>query len=266
MVLRDVLEPGYVAAMAPHVEALLGLPEMADMTAMGEGLARAGEHRLRDPTVESTGRFRSGVDHWLTHPAFARFACDSALPEIVATLLRARKVNLLEDSVLVKEPGTGARTAWHQDASYFHVRGDQLCTTWVPLDPVDATTGAMSFVRGSHRWGVVYRPNLFVSTVPIPGTIGDEVPDIDALAARGDVEIVGWDLEPGDVSVHHARTLHCADANRSATRWRRAISVRYCGDDARYHIRPGVPRKSHHREVVDGGVLDHQHCPVVWPR
>ena len=68
---------------------------------------------------------------------------------------------------------------------YFHVDGEQLCTTWCPLDPVGAETGAVRYARGSHRWDAIYRPNLFVSTMPIPGTEGELVPDVDALAAAG---------------------------------------------------------------------------------
>ena len=265
IVLRGALDRDDVAAMVPHVEALCGRPELVDMTAMGDALGRSGASVLREPASPGGGgRFRSGVDHWLGDPAFARFASASGLPAIAAALLRASKLNLWEDSVLVKEPGSGERTAWHQDLSYFHVSGEQLCTTWVPLDEVDASTGAMSFVRGSHRWPSLYRPNLFVSALAIPGTTGEEIPDIDALAAQGEIELVSWDLAPGDVSVHHARTLHAAGANRSAVRWRRAISVRYCGDDARYLFRPGAPRKPHHGEVREGDVLDHERCPVVW--
>jgi ectoine hydroxylase-related dioxygenase (phytanoyl-CoA dioxygenase family) len=186
------------------------------------------------------------------------------VPAIAAAILRASKLNLWEDSVLVKEPSSGERTAWHQDLSYFHVSGDQLCTTWIPLDEADAETGAMSFVHGSHRWPDVYQPNLFVTAQAIPGTLGGDVPDVDAMAERGEVELVQWSLAPGDVSVHHARTLHASGANRSADRWRRAISIRYCGDDARYCFRPGAPRKPHHAEVREGDVLDHARCPVVW--
>lgn len=262
VVLRGVLDPAYVRAMEPAVMALLPAPEMADMTRMGEHLAAAGEAVLRDDPA-APGRFRGGVDHWLTRPEFARFARDSALPALAARLLRATKVNLWEDSVLVKEPHTGERTAWHQDLAYFHATGEQLCTTWVPLDYADAASGAMRFVRGSHRWPALYRPNLFVSTLSIPGTQGDAVPDVDALAAAGEVDLLAWELAPGDVSVHHARTLHAAGANTTA-RWRRAISVRYCGDDARYWMRPGAPRKPHHAEVHEGQGLDHERCPVVW--
>ena len=262
VVLRGVLDPAYVRSLEPAVMELLGASELADMTRMGEGLAAQGQAVLREGDA-ATGRFRGGVDHWLAHPAFARFARDSALPAIVARLLRATKLNLWEDSVLVKEPHTGERTAWHQDLGYFHVTGDQLCTTCVPLDFADAASGAMRFVRGSHRGPDLYRPNLFVSTLPIPGTEGAAVPDVDALAAAGELELIAWELGPGDVSVHHARTLHAAGPN-TTERWRRAISVRYCGDDARYRLRPGAPQKPHHAEVRDGEALDHPRCPVVW--
>ena len=78
--------------------------------------------------------------------------------------------------------------------------------------------------------------------------------------------IIGFDVEPGDVVVHHYRTVHGAPANGSATRRRRAISVRYCCDDIRYRIRPGVPQKAHHAEVRDGDALGGDDCPEVWPR
>jgi len=262
VVLRGALDPACVRALESAVTELLGGSELADMTAMGEGLAAAGQTVLREPGA-ARGRFRGGVDHWLTRPAFARFACASALPALVARLLRATKLNLWEDSLLVKEPHSREHTAWHQDLGYFHVTGEQLCTTWVPLDAVDAASGAMRFARGSHRWPDLYRPNLFVSTQPIPRTEGAVVPDVDALAAAGEIELLAWDLALGDVSVHHARTLHAAGAN-STERWRRAVSVRYCGDDARYRLRPGAPQKPHHAEVRDGQVLDHERCPVVW--
>jgi len=61
------------------------------------------------------------------------------------------------------------------------------------------------------------------------------------------------------------RTLHGAPPNPSTLR-RRAISIRYCGDDARYRIRPGAPQKSHHRAVCDGDPLGGEDCPQVWPR
>jgi len=255
--LRRILDPVSVAALCTPIEALLGEPEMADLTGM------AGTAGGR-PAGGTRGRFSAGVDHWRTSPAFSSFARDSALPAAVGALLRTTRVTLWEDSVLVKEPGTRERTVWHQDLGYFNVEGEQLCTTWVPLDPVTAATGAMRFARGSHTWDGSFRPNFFVTDDPIPGTEGDAVPDVDELAARGEVSILCFELGPGDLTVHHARTLHAAGANTSATTRRRAVSVRYCGDDARYHLRAGMPPKAHHGDLRDGDVLGGPESPVVW--
>ena len=148
--------------------------------------------------------------------------------------------------------------------AYFHVEGEQVCTIWCPLDTVTLATGAVQFVVGSHRPRDVYRPNLFVSTMAIPGTAGKQVPDVDHLAAKGDARIVTFDTEPGDITVHHARTIHGAGPNTSDTAWRRAISVRYCGDDARYFHRAGAPMKPHHHHVHDGDELESADCPVIW--
>ena len=87
------------------------------------------------------GQFLAGTDHWTVQPEFLAFASRSPLPGIVARLLGSERVWLYEDSVLVKEPGTVERTVFHQDLAYFHLEGEQVCTTWVPLDPVDAGHG-----------------------------------------------------------------------------------------------------------------------------
>jgi ectoine hydroxylase-related dioxygenase (phytanoyl-CoA dioxygenase family) len=263
--LRGVLAPSLLSSMEGPVGRLIELPEMANLSAMGDALSEGGQVVLRDDgqAGRQRGRFVSGVDHWRHHPEFREFACSSPLPAIAAAVLRSAQINLWEDSLLVKEPGTRERTAWHQDLAYFHVAGEQVCTVWCPLDEVTAATGAVKFAVGSHRWSEVFRPNLFVSTMTIPGATGPVVPDIDALAERGEVEIVSFDTEPGDITIHHARTLHGAGPNTSSAVWRRAISVRYCGDDVRYYLRDGAPKKPHHEHVADGDPLVGPECPVV---
>lgn len=261
--LRAALDPEVLRAMEGAVETALGSRAMADLSEMGRALEASGETVLRDG--EPRGTFASGVDHWRELPEFEEFACRSALPGLIAAVLETDYLWLYEDSVLVKEPGTVERTAWHQDLGYFHVDGDQLATTWCPLDSVSPETGAVHYVRGSHRWTATFRPNLFVSPMTIPGTAGEVVPDIDALAAAGECEIVTFSTEPGDVVVHHARTLHAAGPNTSAITRRRAISVRYCGDDARTLIRPGALMKAHQQTWTGGARLNGPDHPQVWP-
>ena len=278
--LRSILPVDLVDAMSGPVEAALVGPETADMSALSDAVSDGGDEVLVDRTGPEPfadlsgseafdddpmgrGLFRSGVDHWRVRPEFRDFACGAPIPGIAADVLRSDQVNLYEDSVLVKEPGTPERTAWHQDLSYFNVDGDQLATLWIPLDAVTTESGAMRFVRGSHLWGSVFQPNLFVSNVPLPGTDGAQVPDIDADPSAFD--LVGFELGPGDLTIHHARTLHAAGGNRSERR-RRAISLRYCGSDARFRRRPGTVLKAHQSAMSDGDLLDSDDCPVVWRR
>ena len=63
----------------------------------------------------------------------------------------------------------------------------------------------------------------------------------------------------------HAMTLHGAHANVT-DQWRRAISVRYCGDGTVYRFKRGTPLKPHHAEVTEGTPVTHPRCPQVWPR
>jgi ectoine hydroxylase-related dioxygenase (phytanoyl-CoA dioxygenase family) len=165
----------------------------------------------------------------------------------------------------VKDPGTAERTAFHQDLAYFHLDGTQICTTWVPLDPVTPGTGAVQFVVGSHRRATRYRPNFFVTTMSMPDTDGDDVPDFSDPAVRDGAPVVSFDTEPGDITVHHARTIHGAHANTSTHQRRRAISVRYAGDDVVFRVKRGAPRKPHHATLVDGAPLDPDVCPIAWP-
>jgi len=257
----------WLDAMADPVEEALRHPSMTDLSEMGDGLASAtGATLLRDRTASTTagagGHFRAGTDHWTVMPAFREFAVASPLGAIAARLLRSETVRLYEDSVLVKEPGTPERTAFHQDLAYFHLDGTQVCTTWVPLDPVTADSGAVEFVAGSHRRPNRYRPNFFVTTMSMPDTDGEEVPE-DA-GVRDDERTISFDTEPGDITVHHARTIHGAHPNRSAQQRRRAISVRYAGDDAIFRIKRGAPQKPHHSDLVEGEPLADDPCPLAW--
>jgi len=263
--LREAVPREWIELVARSMEEWLASPQRFDLTQYGvEVTQRNGTRRPLGHGAGGSvaGRFYSGTDSWRHFDGLRRFACESPLPGLIAPLLRSSKVNLYEDSILIKEPGTPDKTYFHQDVSYFHVEGEQICTSWLPVDPVSEANGTLQFIKGSHRWGKRYRPNHFVTDLPMDGTDGEVVPDFHA--DRRGREILRFDMQPGDLTVHHCRTLHGAAENASPTMRRRALSVRYCGDDARYRIRRGLPQKPHHAEVADGDVLDHPACPVVW--
>ena len=270
--LRQVLPQALLESMAGPLEVALGGPAVTDLSTMGDDLERhAGAVRLVDEKVRAApvprGHFKAGTDHWCDQPEFLAFATRSPLGPIVSRLLGSAQVRLYEDSVLVKEPGTHEKTAFHQDMAYFHLAGELVCTTWVPLDPVRAESGAVRFVVGSHRDRTRYKPNMFVTTMTLPDTIGAEVPDYDDDQPEqvGRARIVSFDTEPGDITVHHARTIHGAYANASATQRRRAISVRYAGDGTTFVPVAGGFPKPHHAHLHAGDPLDERASPLAWP-
>ncbi len=233
---RGAVTADELEAARGAVDALLAADELADLSAIAGST--------------ETPRFRGGVDHWRTHDDFARLATRGSLPAITAAVLGTSRLWLYEDSVLVKDARSSVPTRWHTDDGYFHVEGEQLATVWLALDPAPGSAGALRFVRGSHRAEVRYRPTLFVTDDPIPGTDGELPPSIDDDGP----DVIGWDLDAGDLTIHHARTLHAAGGNGSDTA-RRALSIRYCGERSIVRVKPGAPGKPGFDAVADGTPL-----------
>ncbi len=108
-------------------------------------------------------------------------------------------------------------------------------------------------------------PNLFVSQASLPGAEEQPLPDIEGHSE--DYDLIHFDTEPGDVLVHHYRTLHGAGGNLSRYQVRRAASIRYTGDDVRFETRTAAPKLLHLKEQLQNGdrLNDADH-PVVWRR
>jgi hypothetical protein len=213
---------------------------------------------------EGEGMFFYDVAAWKSDRGVREVAFDSRLPELVSDLLGARYLNFWEDTTFVKAPNTRQKTAFHQDLAYFQIDGEQCVIVWIALDPVTQESGAMQYVRGSHKWGETYAPNVFISQTPFRSSPEKRCPDIEAEPDKYD--IVSFDVEPGDVIIHHVKTVHGSGGNRSGN-WRRAVSFRYCGDEVRYLDRQGaIQQVGVARDLNDGDRLFSEDYPVVWPK
>jgi ectoine hydroxylase-related dioxygenase (phytanoyl-CoA dioxygenase family) len=247
--LRGMFDRGWLDLLAAGVE---------------RNLAEPGPHARHYTPPGRPGRFFGDYVNWRRIPEYRRFALESPAAALVARLMGASRVNLFHEHVLVKEPGTEERTPWHHDQPYWAVDGDQVCSLWLPLDPVPRET-AVEFVAGSHRWGKWYTPVRFADHKTHPSPVGEPVPDVEAERAR--LRILGWALEPGDAVVFHGLTLHGAPGNASATTRRRAVSTRWTGDDARFVRRPGFLSPPFDDVTLrDGDPMDSPWFPVAWPR
>jgi phytanoyl-CoA hydroxylase len=116
-----------------------------------------------------------------------------------------------------KPPRIGLPTPPHQDAFYWMIEPVEGLTVWIALDPVDEENGCVRYVPGSHLRGM--RPHARTQTKGFSQGIAD-FGDEDRAAEMGP------HLQPGDVLVHHAMTIHRADGNTS-DRHRRALGAVY---------------------------------------
>lgn len=144
-------------------------------------------------------------------------------------LMGAEEVRFFYDQMFVKEAGTDAPTPWHQDLSFWPIRGEQITSFWIPLDPVTRESSGLMYVRGSHRWPQRYKAISPDYVAAIIDERMDDVPDINAEPHR--YELLDWEMRPGDILMFHPLTLHGSYGNSHRTRSRRALALRFTGDD-----------------------------------
>jgi ectoine hydroxylase-related dioxygenase (phytanoyl-CoA dioxygenase family) len=178
-------------------------------------------------------------------------------------LMGANEVRFFYDQIFIKEPGTDAPTPWHQDLSFWPIRGEQICSFWIPCDPVTRENSGLMYVKGSHLWPQRFKaisPD-YVATI-IDDTM-DDIPDINAHPEQYD--LVDWEMEPGDILMFHPLTLHGSYGNASRVRRRRALALRWTGDDVVYApTNKRLPINYQHDSVV-GGPLRGAAFPRILP-
>jgi ectoine hydroxylase-related dioxygenase (phytanoyl-CoA dioxygenase family) len=262
--LKQIFSPPWIATVEHVFRLVLGISDpmmnVMDMGQLAVALEAVGIELL--DKGEAPGDFKIASYNWNRIPELAALLMGTPLPELAAELMRSSRINFFGDQLFAKGPKSNRRTAFHQDAPYYHFTGDQCCSIWIPLDEVDQENGAMGYVRGSHRWPI-YAANSFASQTPLPGSTEQPLPNIEADEAKFDVAY--FDVKPGDALVHHVRTAHGSRANTSATRARRALVARYVGDDVRYFERESAPPTAlKSASLKDGDRLDSSEWPLLW--
>ena len=250
LVLRGLLLPPEVELLRAGIDANLAHPSPRAKVASQPG----------DP-----GWFLEDFCCWQENARYREFIFGSALGAVAAGLMGSRVARLYHDHMLTKEPGTRARTPWHQDQPYYNIQGTQNCSFWIPVDPVSRES-TLEFVAGSHR-GPWLMPRSFMDQQArwFPeGSLAD-LPDIEAERERH--RILGWELEPGDAVCFHMLTLHAA-AGVGGARRRRVFSVRIVGDDVRHaprRWRTSPQFEGLEEQLPAGAPLEHPLFPQLWP-
>lgn len=231
---------------------------------IADGIARNMRERsatATDLVKDGKGSFFDDYCNWERIPEFAKVVRESPAARIAAAVMESNKAQFFHDHVLVKQPGTQKATPWHQDSPYYFVEGRQTLSFWIPIDPVKEAT--LRVIAGSHQWEKMILPVRWLDDSKFYATEGNyrPVPDPDK---DPDMNILEWDMEPGDAVLFSFRTVHGARGNLAAHP-RRVLSLRWVGDDAVYVARPGPtspPYPGH--QMKPGERLREDWFPVIF--
>lgn len=114
------------------------------------------------------------------------------------TLLQTSKLN-------VKAPGGGAAVEWHQDWAFYPHSNDDVLAFGVFLEDVTEENGPLMVIPKSHKGPILshFSNGVFCGAVD---------PDDPSFELGKAIKLTG---KAGDMTVHHARTLHGSAQNRS---------------------------------------------------
>ncbi|WP_274364601.1 phytanoyl-CoA dioxygenase family protein [Paenibacillus thermotolerans] len=202
--------------------------------------------------------------HWADNVLMG-VATDPVIGEIAARLMETDCIRLWHDQLLYK-PGRGpgketANVGWHQDYSYWQCAAEpSLVTAWVAFTDVDLTNGCMQVIPRSHRWGLRRISDFFEQDLEKQQREMD-LPDGEAFVTQPLI------MKAGQVSFHHALTVHGSGANMT-DQPRRSMAVHLMTGDTRY--RKGSRSEGHMNVQLlngsDGDIFQGEPFPVLYSR
>jgi len=128
-------------------------------------------------------------------------------------------------SLFVKEADNPHFVSWHQDSTYWGLDKPDVVTAWLALSASTRQSGCMKMIPGSHTCEQIpHRDTLDEHNLL---TRGQEIA-VEVDESKG----AYIELAPGEISLHHVRTVHASEANRSDDR-RIGVALRFIAPHVR---------------------------------
>jgi hypothetical protein len=163
--------------------------------------------------VDRSGTWKKGEKRSMLQQAFFP---EIQYPEILNTVFRrnakryaAALLDVDEDRLsswghMIQKPPGGRAALWHQDHAYWQPEFDyHALGVWLPMHDVSVEMGAMQFIPGSHKWGL------------LPHRQADD-PKHNVLTVLDKIDTtkaVACPLKAGGATIHHSETLHYTAPN-----------------------------------------------------
>ncbi|MDB4001841.1 phytanoyl-CoA dioxygenase family protein [Oceanospirillaceae bacterium] len=175
---------------------------------MSEDEATSYAHRLK-AAEEKYPNELSGVNRNNGHLCFTfldELAYHPKVLDAVEDILGAH-FSLWGSVLFIKEPNSSHFVSWHQDATYMGITPRHFVTPWIALTHSDRHTGCMSMIPKSHLNDIQPHKDTYGEDNIL--TRGQEVANV---AVDQAVDLI---LKPGQMSLHHAMTIHGSQPNQS---------------------------------------------------
>jgi len=174
---------------------------------------------------------------WRITPAYHDVLWNPRFVVAASQLLGNKPVRFWHDQLFYKPAKKGGVVAWHQDYSYW-TRTKPLAhlTCWCGLDDSTQENGCLQYIPGSHRWGLLDKPEL----------AGDMMGIMDYLTPEQQKEFkpIPVETKAGEAIFHHPLALHGSGENKS-NQPRRAFVINVFADgvksDSNDVLLTGVP-------------------------
>lgn len=202
--------------------------------------------------------------HWADY-TLRELATDPTIGAIAAALMGTDTVKVWHDQLLFK-PGSGdartkANVGWHQDYHYWQCAAEpSMITAWIAFDDVNLANGCMQVVPGSHKWGLIDVNDFYDHDL--------EKQEREMKLPEGkNFTPIPLVMKAGQVSFHHAMTLHGSGPNTSSAP-RRSLTVHLMAGETRY--KAGTS-SDHHMNVQlakpkDGEPFTGKWFPVTYEK
>jgi ectoine hydroxylase-related dioxygenase (phytanoyl-CoA dioxygenase family) len=190
---------------------------------------------------------------WRITPGFHDILWNPAFVMAASQLLGNKAVRFWHDQLFCKPANHGGVVAWHQDYSYWTRTSPlQHLTCWVALDDATTENGCMYYVPGSHRWGLLDKPELAGDMEGLMEFLTEE-----QKAAFKPIPI---ELKKGYGTFHHPLLVHGSYENKSS-RSRRAFVLNMFADgtvtNSDKELMPGTPA------IPKGSKIEGQFFPII---
>jgi len=227
LILRDIMSPETLAAVADDLQARLALRERAlgikvpSVGAAPDLDARMKALSSRLLALEAVAPEEQGILYEaMTHaPSLHRCAAEPALLGVVRSLLSPTVAVHHRLLLLMSMPERGWHlSAWHQD-HFYNGGPTSTLTVWMPLHETGPAVGSLLLAGGSHRRGALPHGEHDHGYKTKWLSLSPE--DVASFT-----DLVSVEAGPGDIVVFNSVLAHSARMNRS-DRVRFTVNLRY---------------------------------------